>query len=222
MPKYMLLALAVLSLNGCAGAMWGYAPGTAGLQRSSGGYDPTTGTVLHESRKARDIELGMQIGARVGTSWSKLPAEKLAMGLAVDAHVDVTLALPKWGFGVATGYTSDRTSFGDHSWFYSGFPLVGYAQYSLIPRIFVHAGAGRILGGGVKRIEDDTAPEATGDASAWRGFAGASWVFSRSERNDFALRLEGRGTWSSDVRVADRDAAWTSYAVLAEILWVTF
>ncbi len=100
--------------------------------------------------------------------------------------------------------------------------MVGYAQYSVIPRIFVHAGGGRILGGGVKRIEDDTAPEATGDANAWRGFAGASWVFSRSATNDFALRLEGRGTWSSDVRVAARDAAWTSYAVLGEILWVTF
>lgn len=207
--------------------MWGYAPGTNGLQRVSTGVavEPggSTGKIIHEEHTSRDTELGIQLGARVGTSWSKLPKEtSSSMGLAVDAHVDLTLALPKWGFGIASGYTSDRTSFGKEPWFYSGFPVVGYAQYSIIPRIFVHAGGGRILGGTVKRIEDDGVPEATGDADAWRAFTGASWVFKRSAASDMALRIEGRGTWSSDVRVAERDAAWSSYALLGEIVWITF
>ena len=208
----------------------GYGPGTDGLQRVSHGVTQTTATeratntghTYSEAYESSEMQLGIQLGARVGATWAKIPGESLSTGFAGDAHVDVTLALPKWGFGVEGGYTADRAGFGEHTWFYSGVPLVAYAQYSIVPRFFVHGGGGYVIAGSVKRIEDDTAPEVTGDANAFRAFIGSNWVFSRSSTNDFVLRVEGRGTWSEDVRVADRDAAWTSYAVLGEIVWVTF
>jgi hypothetical protein len=226
----LLASVCLLGSSGCAGGIMGYGPGTNGLQRTSKGVTQTTATEMatntghtfREDYESAEMQFGVQLGARVGATWAKLPGESLAMGLAVDAHADLTLAFPKWGVGLAAGYTGDRTAFGDHEWFYSGMPVVVYGQYSLVPRFFLHAGGGRVFLGSVKRIEDDTAPEVSGDANAWRGLAGANWVVSRSASNDFVLRLEGRGTWSGDVQVADRDAAWTSYAVLAEILWVTF
>jgi hypothetical protein len=214
-------ALALL-LPGCAGGLWGYGPGTNGLQRSGSGVDKTTGHVHSYRAEAGDTEFGTQLGARVGAAWAKLPGEALATGLAVDAHADLSLAFPKWGVGVSGGYTADRTGFDGHTWFYSGFPIVAYGQYSLARRFFLHAGGGYVVFGSVKRIEDDSAPEAVGDANALRGLFGANWVFARSETRDFVLRVEARGTKSQAVRVAGRDAGWTSVGVLGEILWVTF
>lgn len=208
----------------------GYGPGTNDLHRTSKGVTQTTelekatntGHAFREDYTSSDMQFGMQLGARVGATWAKLPGQALNMGLAVDAHADATLAFPRWGLGLAAGYTGDRTAFDDHEWFYSGFPVVLYGQYLLAERFFLHAGGGRVLFGSVKRIEDDTAPEVSADADAWRGLAGANWVFSRSASNDFVLRIEGRGTWSSAVKVEELEATWSSYAVLGEILWVTF
>jgi hypothetical protein len=216
------LGALLLLLPGCAGGLWGYGPGTNGLERSGGGVDPTTGQVHSYRAKSGDIEFGTQLGARVGVGWAKLPGEALSTGLAVDAHADFTLAFPKWGVGLSGGYTADRTGFDDHTWFYSGVPIVAYGQYSLARRFFLHAGGGYVVVGSVKRIEDDTAPEAVGDANAMRGLFGANWVFGRSNTRDLVLRVEARGTKSQSVRVAGRDAGWTSIGVLGEILWVTF
>lgn len=218
-----LAAVAVLS--GCAGVLGGYGPGMTGEQRTSHGVTPDSpgssmGTYHSESFKTGEHVLGAQLGARVGAASAS--AGKLASGnaLAVDAHADFTYAMSRWGVGLTTGYTSDRL--GEHggaTYFYSGFPVLAYGQFGLTRRIFLHGGLGRVIYGGVKRIEPD---ETTVDASAWRGVAGITFVFVRGAKKDFALRIEARAQRSGEAMIDGQDARWSSSAVLGELIYASF
>ena len=221
-----LLLLTSAFTVGCAGATGGYGPGMTNEARSNSGCTPNApgsswGTCSSRSYTSGKLEYGIQLGLRAGAAAASAGSIDSGTALAMEPHVDIVVASDRWGVGVTTGYTNEHI-FGSETGgelIYSGFPLAPYGQYGLTRKIFVHAGAGRIGWGSVKRTLPD---ETTADASAWRAFGGITFVFKRSSSSDLALRLEARAQRSSAVMLGGEDATWSSVGVLAEIIWASF
>lgn len=176
-----------------------------------------TGTVVHHEYESGENGYGAQLGARAGYMHGSAGDVASGGGLAIDVHADLTFSRDRFGAGLTAGYTSDRI-IGPDAWFYSGFPVGGYGQFLITPRFFVHAGASYIAAGSLKHVE----PDKSGDAAGYRGFAGLDLVISRSTKNDFMFRIEGRYTRSKTADVGSAQLAWTSAALLGEIVWATF
>jgi hypothetical protein len=221
-----LVGCALALVSGCAGAFGGYGPGMTNEQRTNVGCTPDApgsswGTCRTRSYDSADLEYGIQLGARVGAVSASAGSIRSGYGLGIDAHVDIVVAAARWGVGVTTGYTSDRL-FGTANggdFFYSGLPVGVYGQLGLTRKIFLHGGAGRVLDGSVKRVEPN---EISVDASAWRGFAGITFVVKRSRRSDLALRFEVRMQRSSSAEIDGQDATWSSTGLLGELVWASF
>lgn len=192
--------------------------------RSHSGCSPSSpGWVTCSSRSynSGELEYGIQLGLRAGAAAASAGAIDSGTALVWEPHTDIVVASARWGVGVSAGYTNEHI-FGSESGgelIYSGFPFSAYGQYGLHRRIFVHAGAGRVAWGGVKRTLPD---ETSADASAWRGFGGITFVFKRSSSLDLALRLEARVQRSSTVMLGGQDATWSSMALMGEIIGATF
>lgn len=220
-----LTLTAIAALSGCAGAFGGYGPGMTNEQRTNHGVTPDSpgssmGTYHSTNYKTGEHVLGAQLGARIGAASASAGGLASGTALAVDAHADVVYAMDRWGVGLAAGYSSDRL--GEHggaTYFYSGFPVIAYGQIGLTRRIFLHGGGGRVIYGGVKRIEPN---EVSVDASAWRGVAGITFVFVRGAKKDFALRFEARAQRSGEAMIDGQDARWSSTAVLGELIYASF
>jgi hypothetical protein len=214
----VVVAAVVMFATGCAGAFGGYGPGLNGEDRTSSGCSSNgdgTATCSSHSYNSGERSFGAQIGARTGVVSGTAGAIGSGTGLGIDAHADFTMTMAKWGAGVQFGYSNDQI-FGDNAIFYWGLPVMGYGQFALTRRIFVHAGVGRVLHGTIRHND------MSADASAWRGAAGISFVFARNSHRDLALRLEARAQASGDAMLEGMDASYSSTGLLAEIVWATF
>ena len=210
----------LLFVSGCAGAFGEYGPGMANLSHKGTGVVDNgdgTGTVVHHEYQTGENGYGVQLGARGGYMHGAAGDVASGGGVAIDAHADFTFSRDRFGVGLTGGYTSDQM-IGKDPWFYSGLPVGAYGQFLIFPRFFVHAGASYIVMGSLKHVDADK----SGDANGVRGFGGLNLVLSRSPSRDFMLRIEGRYTKSQTADVASTQLAWTSTAVLGEIVWASF
>lgn len=220
--KNVVTIAAAMLATGCAGAFGGYGPGLNSEDRisqgcASDGPGTMTATCTTRGYNSGERSFGAQIGARAGAVSGSAGDIGSGTGLGIDAHADFTMAMARWGVGLQFGYSNDQL-FGDQKLFYWGLPVVGYGQFALTRRIFVHAGGGRVFKGTI-RVGDDGM---SADASAWRGVAGISFVFARSAKRDLALRLEARAQKSGDAQLGGMAASYSSTGLLAEIVWASF